>query len=493
MAQITGIGLAAGSGLRFRPLTLKAKDYIRAKAAVPFLGRRVLDWVLHDLQSQGVHDVLMVTRGKENRYQIKNMIGYGEALGIAVRYSPVRFDRSNHGSADALLTNLEYFRLEGTAVVFPTDSIFDFDLHAMLEAHRNSGAVVTLATCPQPAEIIADRYGLVDCRPSGRVRGFIEKPSLECIYAHYGVLGDRRRQLPLLPTNAGIYLVNSYALRHIARHPDVVALRKSQCDIGRDLLPWLVKKGYPVSACQIDRMGDLGTLESYLDTMVDALHGRFLSMAPLLPSSYVDHGDLMIDPTSLTLADPVSRLTLAEKLEQGLVEMHAPVRIGKYVQVFPGAVLSECNIDDDCEIYEHVTVIRSSIGAGSLIGPHSYLEDTLTGSMVDVHSTFKDRVALRGQVALGDEVVVESGVTLADHINVHPRLTVPRDAAIPPRTTLEDAEQIADFCTGGGTPLIPLPASPRYWHAVQQAAQQPIPPIPPAQRIPVPAADTVRY
>lgn len=486
MGQLIGIGLAAGSGIRCRPLTLKAKNYIRAKAAVPFLGRRVLDWVLHDLRDQGVRDFVMVAKGKENRYQIKNMVGYGESLGATIRYSPVRFDQTNRGSGDSLLTNLEYFRLDGTAVVFPTDSIFDFDLHAMLEAHRNSGAVITIATSMMPAETIAGNYGLVDRKPNGRVRGFIEKPSLECIYAHYGLTGKNRRPLPLLPTNAGVYLVNGYALRHIARHPEVVAMRKDHCDLGGDLLPWLVKKGYSVHSYNIDRMGDLGNVDSYLKTMVEALHGKYLSMTALMPDCYLEGSGLMIDPTSLTLADPVSRLTLAEKLEQGLVEIHAPVRIGKYVQVFPGAVLAECNIDDDCEIYEHATVIRSTVGAGSLIGAHAYLESSILGSMVELRSTFKERISVRGQVALGDEVIVESGVSLSDHVAVHPQLAIPRGAVIPPHATLESDEQVQQYCHADYNNMA-FPLAAAYWNTTPVDIQ----PLPAAQRPTAPPAIAV--
>ncbi len=336
MERLLGIGLAAGCGVRSRPLTLKAHGYLRAKAAMHFLGRRVLDWVMHDLHQQGVHEFVMVTRGKENRYQVKNIIGYGEALGAAVRYSPVRYDEMNRGSGDALLTNMEYFRLDGTTVVFPTDSIFDVDLTALHEAHVNSGAVVTIASMPQPAEVIAGRYGLLDRQPNGRVRGFLEKPSLEAIYAHYGLHTPRQqRQLEPLATSAGLYLMNTFAMRKIARHPDLVAMRRKQCDIGADLLPWLVTNGYPVFASQIDRMGDLGNIPGFLHTMHDALYGRFLSMLPQMAPSLSRKNNVMIDPTTLKLADPISRLTLAEKIEQGLVGIHGPVRIGKYVQVFP--------------------------------------------------------------------------------------------------------------------------------------------------------------
>jgi len=443
--HIVGLGLAAGSGVRFRPLTLKAKGYLRAKAAVRLLGRRVLDWIIGILQQQGVTDYIMVTKGKENRYQIKSIVGYGEALGVRVRYSHVLYDNENTGSADATLTNLDYFDIHDTVLVFPTDSVLDIDLTAMEAFHRKSGAVVTIAAAQQPAELIANRYGLIDRTESGCVLGFIEKPSLEEIYRHYGVDGQRHPQLPPLVTNAGFYLIDSVAMREITRRPDVAAMRKKQFDIGGDLLPWLVEQGYPVYAYQIARMGDLGNIPSYLETMIDVMHGLFSSMTALTPHVSRDGEQVQIDAESLEMTDPISRLTLAEKLDQGLVEIVPPVRVGKYVRIYPGVKLSECNIDDDCEIFEQAAIVRSSVGAGSVIGPHSHIEDTLTGTMVELQSTREQPISLRRFVAIGDEVVIRKGVSLADSVTIHPRLKVPTGIHIPARTDIESAEMMFEY------------------------------------------------
>ena len=199
-------------------------------------------------------------------------------------------------------------------------------------------------------------------------------------------------------------------------------MRKKQFDIGGDMLPWLVEQGYPVYSYRIARMGDLGNIPSYLETMVDVLHGRFPSMTALMPRMYAGNGLLQIDAESLEMTDPISRLTLAEKLDQGLVEVRPPVRVGKYVRIYPGVVLSECNIDDDCEIFENATIQRSSIGAGSVIGQGSNIEDTLTGIMVELQSTRDLPISLRRFVAIGDEVVVRKGVSLNDSVTIHPRL-----------------------------------------------------------------------
>ncbi len=153
MEHVVGVGLAAGAGVRFRPLSLKAKGYLRAKAAVRLLGRRVLDWIVGILQQQGIEEYIMVTKGKENRYQIKSIVGYGESLGVRIRYSHMRFDNENTGSANATLTNLDYFDVQDTVFIFPTDSVLDINLEAMLEQHRRTNAVVTIAAAAHPRRV----------------------------------------------------------------------------------------------------------------------------------------------------------------------------------------------------------------------------------------------------------------------------------------------------------------------------------------------------
>ncbi len=222
-------------------------------------------------------------------------------------------------------------------------------------------------------------------------------------------------------------------------------MRKKQCDIGGDLLPWLVHNGYPVYCYEIGRMGDLGNIPSYLETMLDVMHGRFNSMNSLMPRGTLDMAQTLIDPESLDMTDPISRLTLAEKLKQGLVEIRPPVRIGKYVRIYPGVLLSECNIDDDCEVFEHATIVRSSVGAGSLIGPCSHIADTLTGIMVELQSTHDRPISLKRFVAIGDEVVMREGVTLTDSVTIHPRLKVPAGIQIPPFTDIASAEQMLEY------------------------------------------------
>ena len=141
LTDLVGLGLAGGQGVRARPLTLKAPGYLRSKAAMSFLGRRLIRWVLQILSSEGVKDYYIIAHGKENRYQIKVLIGYGEGFGVDVKYSPVKYDALSTGSADSTLRLMEHWDITQRALIFPTDTIIDFDLEPMLRAHEKSGAL----------------------------------------------------------------------------------------------------------------------------------------------------------------------------------------------------------------------------------------------------------------------------------------------------------------------------------------------------------------
>ena len=125
VSEVVGIGLAGGQGVRARPLTLKAPGYLRSKAAMSFLGRRLIRWVIQILSSEGIKDYYVIAHGKENRYQIKVMIGYGEGFGVDVKYSPVKYDALSTGSADSALRMLEYWDISQTALVGFPDRLHD--------------------------------------------------------------------------------------------------------------------------------------------------------------------------------------------------------------------------------------------------------------------------------------------------------------------------------------------------------------------------------
>jgi NDP-sugar pyrophosphorylase family protein len=434
LTDLVGLGLAGGQGVRARPLTLKAPGYLRSKAAMSFLGRRLIRWVVQILSSEGIKDYYIIAHGKENRYQIKVMIGYGEGFGVDVKYSPVKYDVLSKGSADSALRLIDHWDIRQPALVFPTDSIIDFDLEPMLAAHREHGAVATIAAMTRPPDEVAEKYGVMLADTDGRISDFVEKPTLAELREHFHVASEEEfSRLPLM-TNAGFYLIETERIREIAGHPEIEKLREQRLDFGKDLLPWLVGNGHPVYVHPVRKIGDLGNVENFLETMVDVLHGRFESVDRLLGPPFDPEKNVWIAPESLQMRDDESGTTLAEKIADGSVTIGPAVRIGRFCEIGTGVTITESNLDDDVEVRAGAHIERSQIRDGAIIGAGAYLSEVVVGSMVELRSELDAVTRIERLVALGDEVTVHAGVQLADDISVYPRLKVPAGIDVPPHT-----------------------------------------------------------
>lgn len=149
--------LAAGLGTRLRPLT-----FTRAKAAVPVAGTPLIRRQLRALAGAGVRDVVVNLHHRPET--VAGVVGDGAALGCRVRYS---WERRVLGSAGGPRHALPL--LDDRFFVVNADTLCAVDLGALLDRHRASGAVATLAVTVHPAP---RRYGGVLADPGGRVAGF---------------------------------------------------------------------------------------------------------------------------------------------------------------------------------------------------------------------------------------------------------------------------------------------------------------------------------
>jgi NDP-sugar pyrophosphorylase family protein len=436
VSDVVGIGLAGGQGMRARPLTLKAPGYLRSKAAMSFLGRRLIRWVMTILSSEGIKDYYVIAHGKENRYQIKVMIGYGEGFGVDVKYSPVKYDALSTGSADSALRLMEYWDISQPALVFPTDSVIDFDLAPMVETHVGRGAVATIAAMMREPDEVAEKYGVMLTDGDGRVTEFVEKPTLGELREHFHAeTDDDFRQLPLM-TNAGFYLLDTEVIRGLIGNAEIERLRRTRLDFGKDLLPWLVGNGYPVYAFPVRRIGDLGNVRDFLETMIDVLRGEFKAVDRLLGPPFDAERNVWIAPESLAMRDSTSGTTLTEKIASGAVQIGPAVRIGRFCEIHPGVRIRESNLDDDIEVQRDASIERSQIRDGAVIGPSARLFEAVVGSMSEVRSEPFNPTSIERFVALGDEVIVYPGVHLADEVAVYPRLRLPFGISVPAGTEL---------------------------------------------------------
>ena len=345
--QVVGIGLAGGQGMRARPLTLEAFGYLRSKATISFAGRALVEWQVAGFRDQGIDTFYVVANGRENRYQVKDVLGHGEDLRVRVRYSRPRMDQHNTGSGEATISAIAHWDLDGLALVFPTDSLFEFDLAELVRHHRAGGAVVTVATVERSVAEVAGKYGTLVTDQDGWIREFVEKPPLEKV---------RRlaRGADRVPINAGLYLVDCARLRQLAATPQLAALAGRQLDWGQNLLPWLVAAGHPVRQVPIGKAGDLGNPRDYLVTLADVLGGGYPHLLKQMDPPYA--GNIWIHESSLRQRDPLTGMTLSAKLTAGLVRIGPNVHIGRDVEIGPGVVVSDASIGDGVDLHPHCRV-----------------------------------------------------------------------------------------------------------------------------------------
>lgn len=195
--SLPAIVLTAGLGTRLDPLTR-----LVAKPAVP-LGRlslieRVLDWV----RLQGVTDVVLNLHHRPAT--LTTIVGDGAHLGLRVRYS---WEQPVLGSAGGPRRALPL--IDGDPVLIVNgDTLSDFALGPMIDAHAASGADVTLAVVPNPDP---GHYNGMTVDSSDRVTGFVPRGHAADSWHFIGVQIARRRVFDGLvdgqpaETIAGIY------------------------------------------------------------------------------------------------------------------------------------------------------------------------------------------------------------------------------------------------------------------------------------------------
>jgi mannose-1-phosphate guanylyltransferase len=153
--------LTAGLGTRLRPLS-----DVRAKAAIPVNGHSLVQRVIHWLAAADVRDLVVNLHHKPA--SITGDVGDGRALGVRVRYSweqPVLGSAGGPRHALPLIADAS----NDPFLIVNGDTLTDLDLAGIVDRHRRSGALVTMALIPNPNP---EKYGGVFVSEDGWVTGF---------------------------------------------------------------------------------------------------------------------------------------------------------------------------------------------------------------------------------------------------------------------------------------------------------------------------------
>ena len=225
--------LAAGLGSRLRSLTDTTP-----KCLVPINGRPLLDYWMRLFEKHGVDEVFINTHYLHE--QVEAYIAAHNAGGkkprVVFAYEPELL-----GSGGTVRKNRDFIGDDKEFLICYADNLTNADLSAMIDFHRGSNSVLTMALfrADNPREC-----GIAALDGVGKIVEFTEKPM------------QPKSNL----ANAGIYVAEKAVFDYIPR--------TDFSDFGKDVLPKLTGKMSGFALC--DYLLDIGTPEKYARAQKDS-------------------------------------------------------------------------------------------------------------------------------------------------------------------------------------------------------------------------------
>lgn len=219
--------LAGGKGTRLAPYTK-----VIPKPLMPIGDMPILEVLLHQAKRAGVTDIILTVGHMAEL--LRAFFQNGERLGTTIQYS---YEDKPLGTAGPLkLIN----GLDETFFVMNGDVLSTLDFSDLLDFHRQSDAVVTIAMFPRQVKI---DLGVLHVESESRVVGYTEKPRYD------------------FNVSMGIYVFEPTALEYIpsGQYFDFPSLILRLIENGEKVV------GYPFSGY----WKDLGNPEDYEQAIYD--------------------------------------------------------------------------------------------------------------------------------------------------------------------------------------------------------------------------------
>lgn len=254
--------LAAGIGERLRPLTDEVP-----KPILEVGGRPLIHYPLMMLRRGGIREIAINAHHLAGR--LESALGDGSSLGIRITWSP---EPALLGTGGPLVP-LRAFLGTGTFVIANSDTILDLDLAQVVAAHRDRGALVTVAVA-NPCNL--DYYSRIEIDSDSRVRRMrLLRTRTPLAYDDFPAdLGGTDESALSAAMYCGVTVVEPQALELMPMTPPFSLMSDFIAPMVRDGLPvfGFIHRGY---------MRTVDDLKSY-----EAVRAEFASNPPALP--YLD-------------------------------------------------------------------------------------------------------------------------------------------------------------------------------------------------------------
>jgi mannose-1-phosphate guanylyltransferase/phosphomannomutase len=375
---------------------------------LPVANRPIMEHVLRLLKRHGFDETIVTVQFLAAL--VRNYFGDGEEFGMSLQYANEEMPLGTAGS----VRNAEDALRDEPFLVISGDALTDMDLTAMVNFHKEKGALVTvgLARMPNPLE-----FGIVITQEDGRIQRFLEKPTWGQVFSD--------------TVSTGLYVMEPEVLAEVPPGEMV--------DWSGDVFPNLLKRGAPLFGYVSDGYWeDVGTHESYLKAQADVLDRRVqtdIAGFEVSPGVWVAEG---------AEVDPDAVLT-------------GPLCIGDYAKIEAGAHLREYTvIGSNVVVKEGAFIHRAVVHNNVYIGQGVNLRGCVIGKNTDVMRLAR----IEEGAIVGDECVIEPEAYLSAKVKVYPFKTIEAGAVVNNSVIWESRGQRTLFGPRGVSGLINVEVTP---------------------------------
>ena len=265
--QTVSIILGGGAGSRLYPLTAS-----RSKPAVPIAGKyRLVDIPISNCINSNLNRIFVLTQfnSASLNQHIKNTYHFSAFSSGFVDILAAEQTPDNpgwfQGTADAVRQSLRHLaKMDFDYVlILSGDQLYQMDFSKMIDAHKQSGAALTIATIPV-GEREAPEFGILKANNENVITSFVEKPNKEILKDWISDTGkEMQDQGRNYLASMGIYIFNKEILYQFLNEVHATAT-----DFGKEIIPDSIAH-YKVLSYQYDGYWtDIGNIYSFFEANI---------------------------------------------------------------------------------------------------------------------------------------------------------------------------------------------------------------------------------
>lgn len=388
--ETVSIILGGGAGSRLSPLTAR-----RSKPAVPIAGKyRLVDIPISNCINSNLNRIFVLTQfnSASLNQHIKNTYHFsafstGFVDILAAEQTP---DNPGwfQGTADAVRQSLRHLdKMDFEYVlILSGDQLYQMDFSEMIDAHKKSGAALSIATIPV-GEREAPEFGILKSDDENVITSFIEKPKKELLPEWTSDTGEAMKaQGRNYLASMGIYVFNKDILYKLLNE-----VHANATDFGKEIIPDSIAH-YKVISYQYDGYWtDIGNIYSFFEANI-ALTDE-IPPFNLFDSAQTIYTRARMLPPAKISGTQVNQAIIAEgsiihasAITKSVIGIRS--RIGKGTSVNHAYIMG-------CDYYETIEQINDKTQQGQPIlgiGENCIIENAI----VDKNCAIGNNVVIRG-------------------------------------------------------------------------------------------------